>query len=162
VRRGAWLRVTAVACAVLILWGNDWLRARGNLAELYIHAFDALITEDQSLNHAMEYIAVETQGLQGLDADGIQRVLDYFRQEYRIDVLDAGFEDLKNQQRYSAESGVFDGILLRVHSARIWAGVMVKMEVSKYRAPLGARGMYFTAWYFGGKWRVRSSGSWVS
>ncbi len=155
------LVMMVLALVIGILLVDSALNRQDRLTNLYIEAFEILMPMDKALNFEMEYIAVETATLTGLDQEHASQVLKHFEDAYGVPVLDAGREYLSSRP----DLGTVDelkGLLLRARDVRLWAGPVVSLEVSKYRGNLGAIGSRFRAWYFGGKWRLTGAGGWIS
>lgn len=85
-----------IGAAAIIVW-SDRAQTQDGLSALYIQAFDSLVDWDQAKSAGLQYVAIDTTKLEGLDGDGVQRVLEFFRNKYRVEALAASVEDLRSQ-----------------------------------------------------------------
>jgi len=132
------------------------------LADIYSTAFDALMEEDKSLNDNMAYIAIDLSTFEDLNETAKLEILDYFANEYDIDVMDATFEMLREKGYFNEEALALDGVLLRKEKVDI-SNTKVVFTGSKYRSGKGAIGMEVTLRKKGGEWVVtKSKLNWIA
>ncbi|PWW06562.1 hypothetical protein DFQ01_103466 [Paenibacillus cellulosilyticus] len=130
--------------------------------ELYSLALDAMMPEDEGMNSGMKYIAIDMSMLVGLDAGDKAQMIKYFAEKYKIEAMEATYEQLIEQGRRNEQTQVLDGVLLRVEKTEMTAKRFT-VESSKYRAGDGAIGMKVVVEYTQGKWKLtRAERTWVS
>ena len=160
-RRVVWFGIVVLLAAVAVVAWNDSVRMQDRLVALYTQAFDSLVNWDQAKAAGLQYVAIDTTRLGGLDDDSVKEVLAFFRGKYGVETLSGSLQDLRDQGR-ATEVGLINGILFRVDKARFWLNRVATIEVSEYRGNLGAYGETFAAWFLFGRWNLGTQGSWVS
>ncbi|GMK37018.1 hypothetical protein PCCS19_00710 [Paenibacillus sp. CCS19] len=136
--------------------------AQPDRGELYSLTLDAMMPEDEGLNSGMTYIAIDMRNFEGLDEGDKQQILDFFADKYKLEAMDATYEQLIEKGLLNKETQVLDGVLLRVEKTEMKANSFA-IEGSKYRAGDGAIGMKVVATHKQGEWKVsRAEGTWIS
>ncbi|MCG7345954.1 peptide ABC transporter substrate-binding protein [Sporosarcina sp. ACRSL] len=132
------------------------------LVGIYSLALDSLMEEDTALNDSMTFIAVDLSNFEDLNDIDKQGILDYFSRKYDVDVMDATFEELREQGYFDEEIMRLDGVLLRMEKVDISTSKVV-FTGSKYRSAKGAIGMEVLLRKKGDEWRVtKSKMIWIS
>jgi hypothetical protein len=147
--------------AALLLSACSGANANRDMAEIYSLALDAYMPLDSGLNHDMEYIAIDMSNFENVDEAGKKEILKYF-EKYKVEVMDATYEELKERGLYDPEGLYLYGILLRVEKTDISRSKVV-IEGSKYRSGLGAIGTRVTVKYKNKRWEVtKVDETWIS
>lgn len=132
-----------------------------SMPEIYSIALDAYMPIDDGLNSEMKYIAIDMSDFQNVDEQGKQQILDYFK-KYNVQVMEATYEQLKEKKLLNPETGVLDGVLLRVEKIDVKFNKVI-IEGDKYRAGNGAIGTRVEVQFKDGKWQViKADGTWIS
>jgi len=137
------------------------VKAEQNLPQIYTLAFDSFMPLDAGLNSDMEFIAIDMTGL-NLSAQDKATILDNFK-KYKVTVMKASFNDLKQKGLFDEKSLILDGILLSIKKADIESDTKVQIEGSKYRSGNGAIGVVTTIIYKDHTWQVdKADITWIS
>lgn len=133
-----------------------------NLAEMYCIALNAIMKEDEALEDGMEFIAIDMSHFDELDREEKDRILQFFEEKYKKNVMDATFEELEEQGLYDHETMSLDGILLEIDEIE-FKYKTIFIEGSKYRSGVGAVGVEVIVHQEDDKWKVKESKmTWVS
>ncbi|SHJ62014.1 hypothetical protein SAMN02745751_02970 [Dethiosulfatibacter aminovorans DSM 17477] len=128
---------------------------------IYSIALDSVISVSEGLNHDMKYIAIDTATLEGATEEDIEEVMTYF-DKYGVDVLDESFDSLRGKGMV-INNDYLDGVLLRVENVNKLTNKKAELEVSKYKAGLGAVGIICDLINDGGTWKLKSvQEKWIS
>ncbi|MBP3966056.1 peptide ABC transporter substrate-binding protein [Paenibacillus lignilyticus] len=153
-------------CAVMLLLSacgekSEGKAAAADLGELYSLALDAYMPVDEGLNSGMKYIAIDMSNLKDLDAGDKQQILAHFK-SYKVDVMEASYEQLEAKGLFNKNTLSLDGVLLKVEKAELTAKQFV-VEGSKYRSGDGAIGMRVVVKVKDGHWQVdKADMTWIS
>jgi len=141
--------------------GMKEVKAEQNLPQIYTLAFDSFMPLDAGLNSDMKYIAIDMTGL-NLSAQDKTTILDYFK-KYKVTVMEASFNDLKQKGLFDEKSLLLDGILLSIKKVDLKSDTKVQIEGSKYRSGDGAIGVVTTIIYKDHTWQVdKADITWIS
>ncbi|KAF1085287.1 hypothetical protein SPSYN_01423 [Sporotomaculum syntrophicum] len=137
------------------------IKAEQNLPQIYTQAFDSFMPLDAGLNSNMEYIAIDMTGL-NLNAQDKATILDYFK-KYKVTVMEASFDDLKQKSLFDEKHMILNGILLSIKKVDIKSDTKVQIEGSKYRSGNGAIGVVTTIIYMDNSWQIdKADITWIS
>ncbi|MGE7625044.1 peptide ABC transporter substrate-binding protein [Viridibacillus sp. NPDC096237] len=132
-------------------------------SELYSIALNAIMEKDESLNEDMEFIAIDMSNFDEVNEKQKKSILDFFEEKYKVPVMDATFDELKEKGYYNQDTMVLDGVLLTVQTVYFNVKNNVFFNGSKYRSGKGAIGVESTVHYKDGNWRIKESKeTWVS
>lgn len=130
--------------------------------ELYSLALDAMMPQDEGLNSGMTYIAIDMSNFEGLDEGDKEQITKYFADKYKLDAMDATYEQLIEQGLRNEQTKVLDGVLLRVKKTEITPNKFT-IEGSKFRSGDGGIGMEIDVSNKQGQWKVtRADMTWIS
>ena len=148
---------------ITILTGcNNGIEPKEHLGEIYTVALDSIMEEDQGLNHDMAFIAIDMSN-NDIDESSKKNILNYFEETYKVEVMDATFEQLKEMGLYNPDTTALDGVLLEVTKVEFKSNNTVLLEVSKFRSGLGAIGVEVKAHYKDNKWQTEEVNlKWIS
>lgn len=118
---------------------------------MYKKILEDLIKEDSVLNENARFIAIDFENflthhkdryskedqLRSLSQSEKQALLDFCKQ-YNENVIEASFEELKDQGYFNEETRSLDGILITVDNTETIKGNKAILRMSKYRSALGA------------------------
>ncbi|MCA1054218.1 hypothetical protein LCM10_04400 [Rossellomorea aquimaris] len=79
--------------------------------EIYIHALDAMMEKDEALNSEMAFIAIDMTNLDGIDEEQQKAILNYFNDEYKVAVMNATMEELKEKGYHDPATVALEGVL---------------------------------------------------
>ncbi|SDX56718.1 peptide ABC transporter substrate-binding protein [Paenibacillus sp. CF384] len=151
-------------CAIMLLLsacGEKSEVAAPDLGELYSLALDAYMPVDEGLNGGMKYIAIDMSNLKDLDGADKGQILDHFK-TYKVDVMEATYEQLEAKGLFNKNTLSLDGILLKVDKAELTERQLI-VEGSKYRSGDGAIGMKVVVELKDGEWQVKKADmTWIS
>ena len=140
---------------VLLSACNNELEPKEHLGEIYTIALDSIMKQDRALSREMEYIAIDMSTFDGVDEGGKEEILSYFKEKYKVDVMDATFEQLKEKGLYNQDTMSLDGVLLRIEKVEFKVNDDIFFEGSKYRSGLGAVGVQVTIHNKDNKWETK-------
>ena len=134
-----------------------------HVAEIYSVALDSIMKEDPGLNDEMEYIAIDMTHLNDLDEKDKEEILSFFKKVYKVDVMIATFEELKEKGLSNPDNGELYGVLLKLDKVDFKINNHVFFEASKYRSGLGAIGVEGTIHFNEGEWEIKElKHTWIS
>ena len=70
--------------------------------------------QDEALSSDMEYIAIDMNNFEDADESDKEEILSYFKEKYKVEVMDATLEQLKEKGLYNSDTMGLDGVLLRI------------------------------------------------
>jgi hypothetical protein len=126
-----------------------------HLVEIYSTAFDAMMENDTALNSKAKFISVDMNNLSDLTEQNKQDILRYFKEKYKIETMNASFEELKEKGMYNPDTGSLDGVLLRIEKVDFVNNHEILIEGSKYRSGLGAFGCKLIVHFESDVWKVK-------
>ncbi|MEK5482556.1 peptide ABC transporter substrate-binding protein [Viridibacillus sp. FSL R5-0888] len=145
----------------LLIACNTDINPKEHASEIYTIALNAIMETDKSLNDDMKFIAIDMSNFDALNEKQKKSILDYFEDKYKVKVMDATFDDLKEKGYYNEDT--LDGVLLTVQKVNFNVKNNIFFNGSKYRSAKGAIGVESTVHYKGGTWRIKKiRESWVS
>ncbi|MGE7835460.1 peptide ABC transporter substrate-binding protein [Viridibacillus arvi] len=145
----------------LLIACNTDINPKEHASEIYCVALDAIMETDKSLNDGMKFIAIDMSNFDAVNEKQKKSILDYFEDKYKVKVMDATFDELKENGYYNEDT--LDGVLLTVQKVNFNVKNNIFFNGSKYRSAKGAIGVESTVHYKGGTWRIKKlKESWVS
>lgn len=149
--------------SLLLAACNTGVESKDHLGEIYSVALDSIMEQDDALNSDMDFIAIDMSKFEEIDESDKEEILNYFKGKYKVDVMNATFEQLKEKGFYNAETMVLDGVLLSLEKVDFKFNENVFFEGSKYRSGLGAIGVEVTVHYKDNKWTPKEAEmTWIS
>jgi hypothetical protein len=135
-----------------------------HLGEVYSVALDSIMEKDEALSSDMKFIAIDMSNFDdGLTEKDKEDIITFFKGKYKVDVMDATFDELKEKGYYHPDKMYLDGVLLRMEKMDFKFNHNVFFEGSKYRSGLGAIGVEGTVRYKDGSWQMKESKqTWIS
>jgi len=158
-------RYFSILFTMLILLSacNTGLEPKEHLGEIYTVALDSIMEQDEALSSEMEYIAIDMSNFEEVDEGSKEAILSYFKEKYKVDVMDATFEQLKEKGLYNPDTLSLDGVLLRIEKVEFKFNNNIFIEGSKYRSGLGAVGVEVTVHHKGSTWKPKEvKQTWIS
>lgn len=148
---------------ITILTGcNNKIESKEHLDEIYTVALNSIMEEDQGLNRDMAFIAIDMSN-NDIDESSKENILNYFEETYKVEVMDATFEQLKEMGLYNPDTTALDGVLLEITKVEFQSNNTILLEVSKFRSGLGAIGVEVKVHYKENKWQtVEVNLQWIS
>ncbi|MGG4166295.1 peptide ABC transporter substrate-binding protein [Rossellomorea vietnamensis] len=147
--------ITLTACS-----GGE--NPKDHLGEIYTIALDALMEEDKALNSDMTFIAID-MNLDGVDEEQKKTLLHHFKDQYKVEVMDATMDELEEKGYYNPDTNALEGVLLRIEKVDFTFNDHVLIEGSKFKSGIGAIGVMIEVEYEDGKWHLKESElSWIS
>ncbi|MFJ7731430.1 peptide ABC transporter substrate-binding protein [Lysinibacillus sp. NPDC097231] len=142
---------------------NTGIEPKEHLGEIYSVALDSIMEQDEALNSDMKYIAIDMSKFEEVDESDKEGILSYFKKKYKVDVMDATFDQLEEKELYNPDTMSLDGVLLRIDKVDYKFNNNIYFEGSKYRSGDGAVGVEVTVHYKGNKWKSKKvKKTWVS
>jgi hypothetical protein len=142
---------------------NNGVNPKDHLGEIYSIALDNIMNYDEALSSDMKFIAIDMSNFDELSEKDKKEILNYFKDKYKVNVMDATFEELKEKGYYDSDKKGLDGVLLKISKVDFKFNNNIFFEGSKYRSSLGADGVENTVHYKDGKWQIKASKeTWVS
>lgn len=135
---------------------------KNHLDEIYSIALDSIMEVDPGLNSEMDFIAIDFTKIDRLKEATKKTILEYIKKKYKLDVMEATFEELKEQGFYNPDTSSLDGVLLRVEEVEFRMNDEVFFEGTKFRSGLGAIGIEGIV-HFKEKWQIKEiTEIWIS
>ena len=132
-----------------------------SLVEIYSIALDTIM--DGALNSDDEFIAIDMSNFENFDESDKEDILSYFKKKYKVDVMDATFEQLQKKGLYNFDTMALDGVLLKIEKVDFESNNEIVFSGSKYRASEDAIGLKIRVHYKDDKWEVKEvEMDWVS
>jgi hypothetical protein len=142
---------------------NIGVNPKEHLGEIYSIALDSIMENEAALSSDMEFIAIDMSNFDGLVEKDKKEILNFFKDKYKVEVIDATFDELKEKGYYNSDTMALEGVLLRIEKIDFKFNKNVLFEGSKYRSGKGAIGVVSTVRYKDGNWQVKESKeTWVS
>lgn len=148
---------------ILLSACNNGLEPKEHLGEIYTVALDSIMEQDEALSSDMEFIAIDMSNFEEVDESDKEEILSYFKEKYKVDVMEATFEQLKEKGLYNPDTMALNGVLLRIEKVEFKFNNNIFLEGSKYRSGLGAVGVEITVHYKDDKWKTKEAKqTWIS
>lgn len=148
-----WLSILLVLSIVLSACSS--VEPKEHMDEVYIAALDALMEEDSVSNEDISFIAIDMSNFKNLDEDEQNEILNFFKETYQVDVMDATFEQLKEMGLYNEEDHSLYGVLLKVEEVKFKFNNKVFFKASKFRSGKGAIGVEGKVYYKNDEWKTK-------
>ena len=155
-------------CVLFILVGllsacNTGIEPKEHLGEIYSVALDSIMKQDEALNSDMEYIAIDMSNSEEVDESDKKEILNYFKEEYKVEVMDATLEQLEEKGLYNPDMMCLDGVLLKIEKVDFKFNNKILFKGSKYRSGMGAIGVEVKVHYKDNKWKSKEvKMTWIS
>lgn len=148
---------------VLLSACNTGLEPKEHLGEIYSVALDSIMEQEEALSSDMKYIAIDMSNFEEVADSDKEEILNYFKEKYKVEVMDATFEQLKEKGLYNPDTLSLDGVLLRIKKVEFKFNNNIFFEGSKYRSGDGAVGVEVIVHYKDNKWKSKEvKMSWIS
>lgn len=142
---------------------NHSIEPKEHLGEIYSISLEALMEQSETLNRGMEFIAIDMSSFKDVDESDKEEILSYFKEKYKVDILDATFEQLKEKGLYNSDTMALNGVLLEIEKVDFKFNNEIVFEGSKYHSSLGAVGIKCKVHYKENKWKVEEvEMTWIS
>ena len=142
---------------------NTGIEPSEHLGEIYSVALDSIMEQDEALSSDMEYIAIDMSNFEDAAERDKEEILSYFKEKYKVEVMDATLEQLKEKGLYNSDTMGLDGVLLRIEKVDFKFNNKILFEGSKYRSGLGAIGLEVKVHYKDNKWKSKEvKMTWIS
>ena len=152
-----------IIVSILLSACNTGIEPKEHLGEIYSVALDSILKQDEGLNSDMEYIAIDMSNSEELDESDKKEILNYFKEKYKVEVIDATLEELKEKGLYNPDMMRLDGVLLKIKKVDFKFNNKILFEGSKYRSGLGAIGVEVKVHYKDNKWKSKEvKMTWIS
>jgi len=133
------------------------LRVKARAAETLYDAFYQLVLHlykmDSGLNPEIKYIAIDMTGVPESATALLEAELRMWAKSLGCELLIDTYAGLVESGKISEHAGFKDGLLFQFDSA-VFDGETMVVNVSKYRAPLGAVGAEFTVRFSDWEWVI--------
>ena len=139
---------------------------QNNMLNLYKELLEKLINEDPALNSDAKFIAIDFENFsayrkgrngenynRSLSINEKQALLDLCK-KYNDNVIEANFEQLKQQGHFNEETMSLDGILISVEKMEKITQDKAIITMGKYRSGLGAIWPKYEANLVDNKWKI--------
>lgn len=141
--------------SVLLSACNTGTEPKDHLGKIYSIALDSIMEQDEALNSDMEYIAIDMINFEEVDESDKEEILSFLKEKYKVEVMDATLEQLKEKGLYNPDTMRLDGVLLRIEKVDFKFNNEIFFEGSKYRSGLGAAGVEVKVHYKDNKWKSK-------
>jgi hypothetical protein len=142
---------------------NTGIEPKKHLGEIYIVALDSIMEQDEALSSEMKYIAIDMSNFDDADDSDKEEILSYFKGKYKVEILEATLEQLKEKGLYNSDLMSLDGVLLRIDKVDFKSNNEIFFEGSKFRSGLGAVGVEVKVHYKDNQWESKEvKMTWIS
>ena len=142
---------------------NTGIEPSKHLGEIYSVALNSIMEQDEALSSDMEYIAIDMSNFEDADESDKEEILSYFKEKYKVEVMDTTLEQLKEKGLYNSDTMGLDGVLLRIEKVDFKSNNRIFFEGSKYCSGLGAVGVEVKVHYKDNKWESKEvKMTWIS
>lgn len=131
--------------------------SKEHLGEIYRIALESFMDKDTALNHNMKFIAIDMNNMKDISEKEKNDIITYFKEKYKVPVMNAAFDELKAKGYYNAETMVLAGVLLKIEKVEYKFNNNVFFSGSKFRSGTGAIGVESTIGFKDGKWQLKES-----
>lgn len=126
------------------------------VAEISIAALESVMQYDEELNKDMKYVAIQLAEDKPLTDSDWKQIETYFAATYEVEVLQESYDQLMEAERYDAETGRLDGVLLEINTIDILDNSAV-YEGRKFRSEDEAVGVKGIVQYQDQEWKLKES-----
>lgn len=148
---------------VLLSACNNGVEPKKHLGEIYTVALDSIMEQDEALSSEMKYIAIDMSNFKEVTDFDKEEILSYFNEKYKVEVMDATFEQLREKGLYNPDTLSLNGVLLRIEKVEFKFNTNILIVGSKYRSGDGAVGVEVTVHHQENKWKTKEvKQTWIS
>lgn len=149
--------------SLLLAACNIGVNPKEHLGEIYTIALDSIMEKDEALSSDMEFIAIDMSNFKEVNKKQKKEILNFFKEKYKVKVMDATLDELKEKGYYNPDTLALDGVLLRIEKVDFKINNIVFFEGSKHRSEKGAIGVESKVHYKDGVWKIKESKeTWIS
>ena len=137
---------------------------RNLLIDGYFAIIDDLYNEDVGLNSGISMIAFDTSKWINLSKAEMEVLFNIVKEKYKLDVINATFEDLEDQGLIINDGGKYfdEGILIELTNLEYKDSKELIATVGKWRSGDGGVGWDAKASYKDDNWQVIRDNTWIS
>ena len=144
------------------------------LVDIYTIALDSFVPTEEAINmNKTDYLAIDMSStfFDNISQEGKQQILDYFKNKYNIEVMNASLDTLKEKGLTSSVGGKYvnlksngkRGILLGILNEKIESETEVVIEGYWFSGAVAAAGFRTTIVFKDGQWELQKTGMiWIS
>jgi len=134
------------------------------LIDAYMTVINDIYTEDNGLNGGISVIAIDTSEITNLTAKEKEILLLKMKEEFKIEIMEATFDELVEEGLIDEENLYFPkGILLQIKTPNYDEETKtLTCEMEKWRSGLGAIGYDGTIQFDGTEWKITKDKMWIS
>ncbi|RED66139.1 peptide ABC transporter substrate-binding protein [Cohnella lupini] len=132
-----------------------------NVSELYIEAYESIMSLDSALSENIKYISLNMDNLESITDINRKEINDYFKGKYNIEIFNSSFKALE-EKGFVKEGNYIEGVLLNIDSVDYKSNTSVNISGSKFRSGLGAVGVEVKLNFRNGKWISETNSTWIS
>lgn len=154
------MKMRHITFLIIILFltacGNG-VNPKDHLGEIYCTALDSIMERDKALHNDMKFISIDMSNFYDLDEQDKEEIISFFKEKYKVDVMDDSFEQLKEKGLYNPETNTLDGVLLEIEKVDFKLNDTIYFKGSKFHSGLGAVGLGVTVHFKDGDWKVKET-----
>lgn len=134
---------------------------KDNLVQIYKMAIESAIQSVDENLYEKEYLALNSDTLEGLNENEKKEILHYLEKKYNIEVIDASYKELLSMGRTTKEAEL-TGMIIYLEKVKNYITKM-KIHIALEWASSGAEGLIVEVKYDKGEWKVlQIINSWIS
>ena len=134
---------------------NNSEESKEHLVQPYRVALDTILAEGGTYQD-LAFIAIDMSNFEDLDKSHKKEIVSYFKKKYKLDVMEATFEQLKQKGLYDFDKmALVDGLLLSIRNVDFKSDEEMVFQGTSYRASEGSMTIEFTVLYIEEKWEVQ-------
>lgn len=128
-----------------------------NMGQVYAVALDAFMELEAFLNDDMAYIAVDTEGMVGANAEDLRFVLEHM-EAYGVPVMEMTFQELTDQGYFDQNTYSLEGIFLSIMEVEQLSPTEIFIKGWKFREGMELIGVQIKVVFDHNRWNVVESG----
>jgi hypothetical protein len=130
---------------------NSIVSDQDQTVDLYIKAFEAIISVDAALSDKMKYISLNFDNIESITGDQKEQINVYFKNKYNVETKNYSFK-LLQENGFVKSGNYIEGVLLNIDHVDRKSANEVKISGSKFRSGTGADVLEVTLRIKDNKW----------
>lgn len=126
-----------------------------HLVEIYSTAVYTMLENDKALNHNSKFLSLDMDHLPDLTEQDKEDILRNIQEKYKMETMNASFEELKEKGLFNTNTVSLEGVLLRIDNVDIVNSHEVLFAGSKFKSGLGAFDCKLIVHFESKEWRVK-------
>ncbi|MDL4839450.1 peptide ABC transporter substrate-binding protein [Aquibacillus rhizosphaerae] len=152
--------ITTLFLFIVLGCNSKTINPKEHLEEIYSVTLNSIMEKDKGLDDDIEFLAIDMSNFDELNAQPLtveeqEGIIGFFEENYKIEVMNASFEDLMEKGLYNSKTMVLNGVLLEIEKVDFVNDTEFLFEGSKTRVGNGAIGVKGIVHLIDGKWIIK-------